>query len=179
MGQSHNRLIELRNKQKPLSETIAEHQAALAKYQEVRIPGADRQYYAGQITRGGMTHQEAEKTGRRWPTARPNSTRTRPRLPPWSRSSRRWRRSAVNWKPKRRHSRSKIVSLDALDDELLSKSSSVIQLARRGASSATSGGFDEERAKREANAQDAIRGARRLDGQNIGPGPERGRKGQN
>jgi len=35
------------------------------------------------------------------------------------------------------------------------------------------------RAKRETNAQDAIRGARRLDGQNIGPGPERGRKGQN
>jgi len=62
-GKSRNRLIELRNKQRPLSENIAEHQSSLAKYQEIRIPGADRQYYAGQITRGGMTHEEAEKTG--------------------------------------------------------------------------------------------------------------------
>ena len=101
-GRAHNRLIELRNKQRPLSETIAEHQAALAKYQEIRIPGADRQYYAGQITRGGMTHQEAEKTGQALANCQGQFDKNAAEITTLEPLVAAWRRSTVNWKPKRR-----------------------------------------------------------------------------
>ena len=50
------------NRQRELIPIIAlEHQSSLAKFQEIRIPHPSRQYFAGQITRGDLSHEDAQR----------------------------------------------------------------------------------------------------------------------
>ena len=60
-GVSRNRLAQLTNRQRELIPIIAGHQSSLAKFQEIRILHPSRQYFAGQITRGDMSHEDAQR----------------------------------------------------------------------------------------------------------------------